>query len=69
MIYLGICFPLIDYNLSCFGSTGESSTAENIAWNNNLDVQAVMNQWKTSPGHNENILAPEVRINIHSYTI
>ena len=39
---------------------------ENIAWNDNLDVKAIMNQWKTSPGHNENILASDVSINIHS---
>ena len=39
---------------------------ENIAWNDNLDVKAIMNQWKTSSGHNENILASDVSINIHS---
>ena len=39
---------------------------ENIAWNDNLDVKAIMNQWKTSPGHNDNILASDVSIDIHS---
>ena len=47
--------------------TGVIGILVNNVWNNNLDVQAIMNQWKTSPGHNENILASDVSINILSF--
>ena len=62
-IYYSIFYP-IALNKKC---TGRIGLVENIAWNNNLDIQAIMNQWKTSPEHNANILDPDVRINIHSF--
>ncbi len=39
---------------------GSSYDAENIAMNTASDATTIFNQWKESPGHNENMLDPEL---------
>jgi uncharacterized protein YkwD len=41
--------------MTAFGFTGWNSAAENVAAGN-ADAQATFDQWKSSPGHNANML-------------
>ena len=50
-------FCHLAYNKRCTGYIG---VRENIHWSYSLDAKKVMNGWKSSPGHNANILTSNV---------